>query len=57
LTAGGLASLASRADAEEASRNPQPLVVSLKQFKVTIDAKGESKLGDGSVVLPGDVIE
>jgi hypothetical protein len=57
LTASGLVSQAWGADADETRRNQQPLVVNLKQFKVTIDAKGEPKLGDGSVVLPGDVIE
>jgi len=57
LMAGGIDSQAWGADADEARRNQQPIVVNLKQFKVTTGAKGETKLGDASLVLPGDVIE
>ena len=57
LGAGGLVPQAWGADAEESVRSQSPIVVNLKQFKVTTDAKGVSKLGDASVVLPGDVIE
>ena len=57
LGAGGFAPRAWGADADESVRKPAPIVVNLKQFKVTTDAKGVSKLGDASVVLPGDVIE
>ncbi len=57
LTASGLASRAWGAEGDDAIRKAQPIVVNLKQFKVTMDAKGESRLGDASLVLPGDVIE
>jgi uncharacterized repeat protein (TIGR01451 family) len=57
LGVGGLVPQAWGADAEESVRNQSPIVVNLKQFKVTTDAKGVSKLGDASVVLPGDVLE
>ena len=53
----GFAPQAWAADADEAARAQLPIVVNLKQYKVTFDAKGESKLGDASLVLPGDVIE
>jgi uncharacterized repeat protein (TIGR01451 family) len=57
LAAVGFAPLAWAADDQAPALSQSPIVVSLKQFKVTIDAKGTSKLGDASVVLPGDVIE
>ena len=44
------------ADADSA-KGQSPMVVTLKQFKVTKDAKGETKYIDASVVLPGDVLE
>ena len=53
----GFAPLAWAADGQEPARSQSPIVVNLKQFKVTTDAKGLSKLGDAGVVLPGDVIE
>jgi uncharacterized repeat protein (TIGR01451 family) len=57
LAVGGFAPLAWAADSQEPALSQSPIVVSLKQFKVTTDAKGVSKLSDASVVLPGDVIE
>ena len=57
LAASGLASQARAAEGDDALRKPQPIVVNLKQFKVMLNAKGESRLGDASLVLPGDVIE
>ena len=57
LGVGALAPKAWGADADEPVRKQSPIVVNLKQFKVTTDAKGVTKLGDASVVLPGDVIE
>jgi hypothetical protein len=53
----GLAPLAWAADGPDPARSQSPIVVTLKQFKVTTDAKGVSKLGDAGVVIPGDVIE
>jgi hypothetical protein len=57
LAACGLAPLAWAADGQEPARSQSPIVVNLKQIKVTTDAKGVSKLGDAGVVLPGDLIE
>lgn len=59
LGASWLARASWAADGDEAAsaKNQAPIVVNLKQFKVILDAKGEPKLIDAMVVLPGDVIE
>jgi uncharacterized repeat protein (TIGR01451 family) len=57
LGAGPMVRGAWAADGEVAANNKVPIVVKLKQFKVVKDAKGEPKLMDASLVLPGDVIE
>jgi uncharacterized repeat protein (TIGR01451 family) len=44
------------ADADNA-KTQSPIVVNLKQFKVILDAKGEAKYSDASLVLPGDMLE
>jgi uncharacterized repeat protein (TIGR01451 family) len=44
------------ADADSA-KTQSPIVVNLKQFKVILDAKGDAKYTDASLVLPGDLLE
>ncbi len=57
LCAGLAASAVWAADGDESANSKAPIVVRLKQFKVVKDTKGEPKLIDASLVLPGDVIE
>ena len=57
LLAGLVASPVWAADGDDGANSKAPIVVRLKQFKVVKDAKGEPKLIDASLVLPGDVIE
>jgi uncharacterized repeat protein (TIGR01451 family) len=61
LLAAGLACVQVRAaDADliaVGSKSQSPIVISLKQFKVLNDEKGETKFLDAALVLPGDVIE
>lgn len=45
------------ADADSSAKTQSPIVVNLKQFKVVLDAKGEAKYIDASLVLPGDMLE
>jgi uncharacterized repeat protein (TIGR01451 family) len=55
----GLFSLnAFTADADAINSNVQtPIVISLKQFKIVKDQKGQEQRMDAALVLPGDVIE
>lgn len=50
-------SVAQAAEPAAAAKAQSPIVVSLKQFKVVKDANGEAKYVDGSIVVPGDVLE
>jgi len=43
--------------AEPTAKGPSPIVITLKQFKVVKEANGETKLVDGTIVVPGDVLE
>jgi len=39
------------------AKGPSPIVITLKQFKVVKEANGETKFVDGTIVVPGDVLE
>jgi uncharacterized repeat protein (TIGR01451 family) len=49
--------LARAADSDEVALSKSPIAVQLKQYKVVTDSKGQPKLVDASLVLPGDVVE
>lgn len=44
-------------ESAKSTKQQEPIAIQLKQFKVTKGEGTEEKLGDASVVLPGDVIE
>jgi uncharacterized repeat protein (TIGR01451 family) len=44
-------------DSAANAKSQSPIVVSLKQFKVVKEANGDAKFVDGSIVVPGDVLE
>ncbi len=51
------AAYAADADAQANPKSQAPIVVNLKQFKVLTDDKGQSRLTDASLVVPGDMLE
>ena len=51
------AAIAADADAQANPRTQAPIEVNLKLFKVLVDDKGQTKLADASLVVPGDLLE
>lgn len=45
------------ADPVPTNKTQSPIVITLKQFKVVKEANGETKFLDGTIVVPGDVLE
>jgi uncharacterized repeat protein (TIGR01451 family) len=49
--------LAHAAEPVAGAKTQSPIVITLKQFKVTKETNGEAKFVDASIVVPGDVLE